>query len=204
MVRAPQLALSRVFATLAASLALLASGVSTGAPELTDRGEGEVVGIVDGDTIDVLVDAELAMRLGFPKRKSPLSFRMRLDQVDTPERGQPWGRKAKEALSDLIFGKRVRFMIVDVDRYDRAVAQVYLGEQWVNTWLVEQGHAWAYRKYAEQPALYCSLEDKARQARRGLWSLPVSEREPPWLWRKHGAPTVFEPSLKECLAAAAN
>lgn len=187
---------------LIAIAALLANAARAAAPDLTDRGEGEVVGIVDGDTIDVLVDAELAMRLGFPKRKSPLSFRMRLDQVDTPERGQPWGRKAKEALSDLIFGKRVRFEIVDVDRYDRAVAQVYLGEQWVNTWLVEQGHAWAYRKYAEQPALYCSLEDKARQARRGLWSLPVSEREPPWRWRKHGAPTAFEPSLQECLAAA--
>ena len=189
---------------LVAIAALFASAPSAAAPDLTDRGEGEVVGIVDGDTIDVLVDADLAMRLGFPKRKSPLSFRMRLDQVDTPERGQPWGKKAKEALSDLIFGRRVRFVIVDVDRYDRAVAQVYLGDHWVNTWLVEQGHAWAYRKYAKQPALYCSLEDKARQARRGLWSLSINEREPPWLWRKHGEPKLFESSLDECLSAASS
>jgi endonuclease YncB( thermonuclease family) len=194
----------RAAAALLVTLLAFIAPAARAAPELTDRGEGEVVGIVDGDTIDVLVDAELAMRLGFPKRKSPLSFRMRLDQVDTPERGQPWGKNAKEALSDLIFGKRVRFVIVDIDRYERAVAQVYLGEQWVNTWLVEQGHAWAYRKYAEQPALYCSLEDKARQARRGLWSLPVNEREPPWLWRKHGDTVAFEPTLKECLAAAAH
>lgn len=51
--------------------------------------EGEVIGVVDGDTIDVLLSAEAAMSLGAPRRKKPIPIRLRIDQVDTPERGQP-------------------------------------------------------------------------------------------------------------------
>lgn len=191
---------------IAAALIVALAALSPRAPaterELTDRGEAEVIGVIDGDTIDVLLTAELAMKFGFPKRKSPLPVRLRLDQVDTPERGQPWGKRAKEALSDLVFGKVVRFQVVDVDRYERAVAQVFLGDVWVNSWLIEQGHGWAYRRYAEQAALLCSLEDKARKAGRGLWSQPQNSWQPPWLWRKHSSGESFAPSLAECLAAA--
>ena len=167
-----------------------------------DSGEGEVIGVVDGDTIDVLLSAQTAMSLGFPRRKNPVPIRLRLDQVDTPERGQPWANRAKQALSDLVFRKTVRFRIVEVDRYDRAVAQLFIGDVWVNSWLVEQGHGWAYRRYAEQATFLCTLEERARVARRGLWSRPPNEWKPPWIWRKHAPAQVFVPSLKECLAAS--
>jgi endonuclease YncB( thermonuclease family) len=166
--------------------------------------QGEVIGIVDGDTIDVLVSATTAVELGFPRRKSPLAIRLRLDQVDTPERGQPWAKRAKQALSDLVFGKIVRFTSNELDRYDRDVSVVYLGETWVNAWLIENGHGWAYRRYAKQPALLCSLEAKARVARRGLWSQPPNTWLPPWIWRKHSAdPAIPDVSLQECLHVAA-
>ncbi|MCZ8132265.1 MAG: thermonuclease family protein [Steroidobacteraceae bacterium] len=184
-----------------AMLAYLPVAAATGSA-LTDTGEGEVIGVIDGDTIEVLVSAQTAMSLGFPRRKNPLPIRLRLDQVDTPERGQPWANRAKQALSALIFGKPVRFRLLEADRYDRHVAHVFIGDVWVNSWLVEQGHGWAYRRYAEQATLLCILEERARVARRGLWSRPPNEWEPPWVWRRHGPAEAFAPSLEECLAAS--
>jgi endonuclease YncB( thermonuclease family) len=168
-----------------------------------DEGTGKVIGIVDGDTVDVLLSPEEAMALGYPRRKTPLPIRLRVDQVDTPERGQPWSNRAKQALSELIFGRDVRFTLHEVDRYERGVADLFLGDLWVNGWLVEQGHGWAYRRYLRQAALLCRLEEQARDAGRGLWSQPAATWIPPTLWRRKETrvvPAVI--SRAECLAAA--
>jgi endonuclease YncB( thermonuclease family) len=123
--------------------------------------------------------------------------------VDTPERGMPWANRAKRALSDLVYGKQVRFLSADVDRYDREVALVALGDLSVNLWLIEQGHGWAYRQHAMEPELVCKLEEQARAARRGLWSQPESTWQPPWIWRKHAPVSApYTPSYAECIASA--
>ncbi|MGC1951256.1 MAG: thermonuclease family protein, partial [Gammaproteobacteria bacterium] len=67
----------------------------------------KVVGIADGDTLTLLVDTK--------------QLRIRLAEIDTPERGQPYATKAKQALSDLTFGKTARVVEVDLDRYGRIV-----------------------------------------------------------------------------------
>lgn len=56
---------------------------------------GRITGIVDGDTINVLI---LAKR----------QFRVRLAFVDAPEKGQAFGQRAKAAMSELLFGKDVK------------------------------------------------------------------------------------------------
>jgi endonuclease YncB( thermonuclease family) len=55
---------------------------------------GKVVGVTDGDTITVLV--------------AERPNKVRLAEIDTPERGQPWAMKAKQALSDKVFRGRIR------------------------------------------------------------------------------------------------
>ena len=69
------------------------------------------------------------------------------------------------------------------DEYDRLVAVVYLDGENVNAWMVQQGHAWAYRRYLDD-AQYCAWEQQARAKGLGLWSLPSSERIAPWEYRK--------------------
>lgn len=49
--------------------------------------------------------------------------------------------------------------------------------------MVETGNAWVYRKYNNNPELIL-LEDNAKVAKIGLWSLPESEQTPPWQWRQ--------------------
>jgi endonuclease YncB( thermonuclease family) len=130
---------------------------------------GRVVGITDGDTLTVLDEA---------RRQT----KVRLAEIDTPEAGQPYGSRAKQALSDLAFGKSVRVVVQDTDRYGRSVGRVYAGFNDINAELVRQGAAWVYRKYNRDPSLL-RLEQEAREARRGLWALPDAERTPPWEWR---------------------
>ena len=147
-------------------LALLALAVAT--PAAAEFFEGRVVTVFDGDTIEVLVGHE--------------QRRVRLSGIDTPERGQPWADKARQALARRVFGKQVRVNDVGTDRYGRTVGEVYADNVCVGCELVREGNAWVYRKYTDDPVLY-ELEAQARAARRGLWSLPEAQRVPPWEWR---------------------
>src|SRR5687768_10153243 len=130
---------------------------------------GRVTRVIDGDTIDVQLES------------GPI--RVRFDSIDSPERAQPWGKEATEALSRLLggVGGEVELSVSEQDRYDRLVATVYFGGVNVNHWLVTSGHAWAYRAYLNDKGMV-ELESEARWERRGLWSR--SEPIPPWEWRR--------------------
>ena len=90
---------------------------------------GLVTRVVDGDTIDVLLDGK--------------NTRIRYLQMNTPERNQPCSRDATQANAELVAGKTVR-LVPDkelVDPYDRLLRYVYVGDVNVNRVLVEQGFA---------------------------------------------------------------
>ncbi|HXV37453.1 MAG TPA: thermonuclease family protein [Myxococcota bacterium] len=165
----------RALARVAIAAALLAPAIGRAAPEpaapldTVERTlEGRVVGVLDGDTLTLLVDRE--------------EVRVRLAQIDAPERDQPYGQKAKAALAALAFGKPARVEVVDVDSYGRSVGEVFVAGVDVNRELVRGGHAWAYTRYTHSTAII-ELEDQARAAKAGLWALPESQREAPWIWR---------------------
>jgi endonuclease YncB( thermonuclease family) len=146
---------------------MLAPGSRTGVIE------GRVVAVHDGDTISVRVD-------GAP-------MRIRLADIDTPESGQPWTDQARRALSARVFDKEVRVIEVAVDVYGRTVGEVYADDVCVGCELVREGHAWVYRRYTDD-AVLLRLEADARARGAGLWSLPESQRLPPWEWRRRGFP----------------
>jgi endonuclease YncB( thermonuclease family) len=152
-------------------LFLLAFGVLLSiAPALAEEYTGKVVAITDGDTFTLLL----------PEKRQ---VKVRLAEIDTPERRQPYGSRAQQALSDLAFGREARVVVMDYDRWGRAVGRVHVGNVDVNAELVRQGAAWVYRDYARDPALF-ALENEARKAKRGLWALPEAQQTPPWEWRQ--------------------
>ena len=138
----------RIVVCMAFSL-LLSLGQFAGAAELA----GRVVGITDGDTLTLLYDGRQQVRI-------------RLAEIDTPESRQPYGNRARQQLSDLVFGKDVRVTVEDIDRYGRTVGRVYAGSVDVNAEMVRQGAAWVYRQYSRDPMLL-RHEQEARDARRG-------------------------------------
>ena len=109
---------------------------------------------------------------------------VRLFGIDAPERRQPWSRKSREALRSLVRGQVLDLRVVEIDRYDRLVAEAFLPDgRSLNAEQVAGGHAWVYRRYTDDSELL-RLEREARDARRGLWSLSERERVPPWEWRR--------------------
>lgn len=155
----------RALSVLVLLLAWPVGAVAQGQPVL----DGIVVGVTDGDTVDVRLESGMV--------------RIRLHAIDAPERGQPHGQAAREALSRLAFSKAVQVEPVEQDRYDRLVARLWIGELDVNATMIQRGYAWVYRRYADDPA-YCEYENAARELKRGLWASPPGQVVAPWEWRR--------------------
>ena len=141
---------------------------------------GRVIGITDGDTFTLLTD-------DFEQIK------IRVAEIDAPERGQPYGSRSQDALSSLIFKKEVSIDVQVKDRYGRPVGRPIVGDTDVTAEMVKIGAAWVYRTYSDDEALY-ELERKAKAAGRGLWGLGEYEQVPPWDWRKGTRPSTTQNS----------
>ena len=130
--------------------------------------KGKVVKIQDGDTITILV--------------GKTQHRIRLADIDCPEKKQAYGNKATQFTSDKVFGKTVKVQFTEKDFYGRILGTVYTPEgENLNEELLKAGLAWHYKQYSKDEKL-AALEDDARLAKRGLWA----ENEPmaPWEFRR--------------------
>jgi micrococcal nuclease len=99
--------------------------------------KGDVIKVVDGDTVDILVD------LGF---SITTLIRFRLCGINAPEtRGveRPEGVKAKRFLKNKIDGKEVivRTYQDRTGKYGRYLADIYIDEENVNELMIKKGHA---------------------------------------------------------------
>lgn len=127
----------------------------------------EVIRIADGDTLTLLVD------------NKPL--KIRLANIDAPEKKQPFGQRSKQSLSDICWKKDAEYQAQSIDRYGRTVAVVTCSGVEANRKQVERGMAWVYVKYNRDWALV-RIEQTARNRAVGLWGDPHAK--PPWDWRK--------------------
>lgn len=133
-----------------------------------DAQSGKVVGIKDGDTVEVL----------FGQKTETI----RLSDIDAPEKAQPFGTVARKKLSNLVFGKTVQVKALPHrDRNGRLIAEIRCQGQNVNLLMVASGLAWHFKKYSTKE-VYAQAERVARRQRRGLWQDddPIA----PWEWRR--------------------
>ena len=141
---------------------------SASAQDLPNEFYAKVVGVSDGDTFKVLYQENQEVKV-------------RLGHIDAPEMGQPFGKSAKKFASDLCFGKEVKIVKQKKkDRYQRIIAEVFVGETNINKEIVRAGYAWHFKKYSLDKE-YDKIEAEARENKRGLWQdkNPVA----PWTWR---------------------
>jgi endonuclease YncB( thermonuclease family) len=130
------------------------------------------VGVTDGDSIRVLAPSNQMLRI-------------RLAWIDSPESSQAFGQRAKQALSELVFGKDVELRSYGLDKYGRTLASVFVDGKDVCLKQVRRGYAWVYEKYivnspVEIQTIYRAAQDRAQRLGLGLWS---SNPIPPWEFR---------------------
>ncbi|MDD3884018.1 MAG: thermonuclease family protein [Gallionella sp.] len=139
-----------------------------------------VVGVSDGDTLTALC-------------QNHQQVRVRLAEIDAPEKDQPFGQRSKQSLSEICFMKTADLQVQATDRYKRTVARVTCSGVDVNAEQIRRGMAWVYDKYNIDKSLY-PLQSKAQAAHRGLWTDPNPVT--PWDWRrarKKGMRTTWPP-----------
>lgn len=137
---------------------------------------GRVVGVHDGDTI-TLLDA------------SKSQHKIRLDGIDAPELGQPFGRASKASLAQFLGKGEAVAECHKIDQYGRRVCRVLAGGRDAGVEQLRAGMAWYFRRYERELAperrqVHAELEAAAKEGRRGLWS--DAEPVPPWDWRARG------------------
>jgi endonuclease YncB( thermonuclease family) len=132
--------------------------------------KGKVVSITDGDTFKLL-------------KKDSTLIRVRLANIDCPERKQPFSKRAKQFISVAIFNKEIRLEVIKKDRYGRFIANVfYDNAKSLSEELVRSGFAWHFVKYSTDSTLQV-VEDEARKNKVGLWQDENSIV--PWEWRSN-------------------
>jgi endonuclease YncB( thermonuclease family) len=128
----------------------------------------KVVGIADGDTLTALCPGKERIKV-------------RLAEIDAPEKAQPYGTQSRHSLSELCFHSTARIHRTGIDTYGRTLARVTCNGTDVNAEQVRRGLAWVYDHYVKDARLY-PLQHSARSARTGLWADP--DPVPPWKWRR--------------------
>ena len=131
----------------------------------------KVVGVKDGDTVVVLDSLNNQTTI-------------RLAVVDTPEKSQPFGTKAKQFTSDQIYQKTIKYVVTDTDRYGRSIAMIYYDtdNKYLSAEIIKAGMGWHYKRYSTSKEL-ALLEENAKKNKIGLWveSNPIEPSE----WRKN-------------------
>lgn len=150
----------------------------------------KVIVVMDGDTVMVLRDGH--------------KLKVRLGNIDAPEKGQDFGEQSRDALLEMVGRKEVQIDSQAVDQYGRIVGTISVGGLNVNREQVKRGMAWAVPRWRKSrrtavessdgqasdgipPAsvssdkTYIELQNDARKARRGLWA--QDHPQAPWQWR---------------------
>ena len=132
--------------------------------------KSQEIKITDGDTIKINGE------------------KIRFSGIDTPELKQmctkdgvknSCGIKAKQILIDKIADNNVYCVNEGKDQYNRTLAECFVNNLSLSSYLVRSGYAFAYRKYSKK---FVADEDYARINKIGMWSMKF---EYPWDFRRN-------------------
>ena len=127
-----------------------------------------VTKVVDGDTVYASYKGKI--------------YKMRLLEIDAPERDQPIGKESTAFLKELLKAKLIDADISGQDRYERDLARIYVKGKDINRIMVSNGMAWVYDAYVTDKSFYKD-QALAQTNQLGVWS--SSDAIPPWTWRRN-------------------
>lgn len=120
--------------------------------------------VIDGDTIDTS-DGE----------------RLRLYEINAPEYPKDClGVDAKSRMEELVLNKKIQYEKLGKDNFGRILAYVFNGKLLINEVMVEEGLAYfdKGKTITDNSLLIEQLQDKAKLAKRGVWSSFCQTQKP--------------------------
>jgi micrococcal nuclease len=127
----------------------------------------EITYFYDGDTVKI--------------KDAGLEYKLRLTDIDAPERSQVYGLKSRRALMQFCKNTDVKVFISGKDKFHRSLGRLNCNKGDASEFMVKNGHAWFNRRYSMDYTL-ALLQDEARKSKLGLWN--AEKPTPPWVWRK--------------------
>lgn len=136
--------------------------------------QGKVIRVLDGDTIEVkTLPAKMVVY--------EVPIRVRLINIDAPEKKQAFGRWSANQLKTLVADKQVTVSYSEKDRYGRIIGHVFTTNGTdASRFMVQSGAAWVYERYNTDKSLP-ALQREAQEQKLGLWA--DTNPVPPWEWR---------------------
>lgn len=141
---------------------------------MADVFSARVIVVMDGDTLMVL--------------RQEHKIKIRLANIDAPEKDQPFGKESRDSLWELVGRKEVSVETKAVDRYGRIVALVSINGRNISLEQVRRGMAWGstgsnkiyraaprentptrYSHPSRSKSSYAEVQHQAQTAQRGLW-----------------------------------
>ncbi len=129
---------------------------------------GKVIKVSDGDTVTILTEDKV-------------SHKIRLNDIDAPEKKQPFGNKSRDNLASYIAGEIITVKYKSKDKYGRILGTIYFENLDINLQQIKNGYAWVYKQYSKNQTYY-QEEQKAKDLKKGLWI--AKEPLAPWEYRK--------------------
>lgn len=134
--------------------------------------------IIDGDTIKINSKKIRLYGIDAPEKKQTCEKPYLTIGIFSFTKNYLCGQVSTNKLTKKINNQIIKCKIKDVDRYSRLIGECYKRNQNLNSWLVANGHAVAYRKYSKK---YVSDEISAKNEKLGIWQ---GKFEMPWNFRK--------------------
>jgi endonuclease YncB( thermonuclease family) len=134
-----------------------------------DTISGNVIAIPDGDTLTII-------------DRNKKRYRIRLAEIDAPERKQPYGTRSRNSLAEICFQKQAAAETTEKDSYGRLIGKVSCAGVDANTEQVRRGMAWVNARATLPNSPLPEMEANARLRKLGLWA--GQKPEPPWKWRE--------------------
>ncbi len=128
----------------------------------------EITYFYDGDTVKI--------------NDAGREYKLRLTDIDAPERNQAYGKKSRRALMELCSGVNIYAAIGGTDKYGRRLGKLRCNNQDVSTYMIQNGHAWFNERYSMDASLLYQ-QQQARTNKLGLWKSKKPMQ--PWVWRKN-------------------
>ena len=114
----------------------------------------EITYFYDGDTVKINDNGQ--------------EFKLRINDIDAPEKNQAYGKKSRRALMQLCEHGEFQAQITGQDKYGRKLGKLVCHDQDASLYMVQNGYAWFYAHYSNDSNL-AFAQQEARNRGLGLW-----------------------------------